>query len=193
MEPDERARRQGQKYWNAEDERYYDGGANGDARRRSQGSLDSGSTAANSGNGGGGRWHYPANFEDSLPTDVYGGGSGSGNGNGVGVAGDGAPGSRKKKSKKSKKDRWERTEDAYSLPQEERPRKKKSSMRRKNRSTVGDGGDFERQSANASIDSEPGFPEDAEGGLYGDRYAHAAPTGTATGERRENDELQHEF
>lgn len=214
-DPEEReraraAKAQGQKYWRAEDERYY--GASAAAGRGSQGSLESGSTYPNSGAGagGGGRWHYPANFEDSLPSDIYGGG-------GSGVAGDGAPGagSRRKKSKKDKsggssrgkKDRWERTEDAYSgeMLDGQKPKKKKKSRKgsqRHNSSTVGggEGGygyDERRSSTGTSVDDENAFPEDAEGGLYGERRPTTTNTATSgapmVGGGRVNDELEHEF
>ncbi|KAL0071409.1 hypothetical protein AAF712_001266 [Marasmius tenuissimus] len=82
-----------------------------------------------------GRWHYPANFDDAVV-------SGSG--------------SRKSKKKKEKKDRWARTEDAYSLS-EQQPRKK--SKRRKSRSSM-------TTSMDSTGDATQ-FPEDPEGGLYG--------------------------
>lgn len=147
----------GENYWGPEDESYY--GQNGDSR------------STNSGGGGksGGRWHYPANFEETLPPieDL----STSG-----------------KKKKKVKKDRWARTEDAYSLPDEDSGRKKKK-KKKKNRSTVGDGDSVDRRS-----ESTNDFPEDAEGGLYGERYRNgdaSVPSVTADGEQR--DTLEHEF
>jgi len=83
-------RANGDGLWRAEDEQYY--GQNG----------DSAST------GSGGRWHYPANFEDTLIET--------------------AP----KKKKKEKKDRWARTEDAYSVSEgDPAPRKRKKSKRSK--------------------------------------------------------------
>jgi len=139
--------------WHEEDERYYNQNGNGDNR-----SVDSGS--------GGGRWHYPANFEDTMPSmDVGGGGK-----------------------KKKKKDRWARTEDAYANPDDGSTRKKKK--KKKNRSTVGDGDSFDRRSG-GSMD----VPEDPEGDPYADlRYPNGvpeAPAVTAAGQPR--DELDHEF
>ena len=89
--------------------------------------------------GGSGRWHYPANFDDAIPD-------------------------RKKstKKKKEKKDRWARTEDAYAAQEESGSRRRKKSKKR--RSTVGDEDTYSRRS-----DSTTEFPEDPEGGLYGDR------------------------
>jgi len=107
--------------WREEDESYY-GGRNGDA------------ASAHSG-GSGGRWHYPANFEDAASA----GGS--------------------KKKKKDKKDRWARTEDAYSLSEECTGRKKK---KKKSKSVARDGDTYSRHSQSTSE-----FPEDPEGGLYG--------------------------
>ncbi|KAI0673005.1 hypothetical protein C8Q78DRAFT_692940 [Trametes maxima] len=101
---------------------------------------------------GSGRWHYPANFEDASPTS-----------------------SRKKsKKKKEKKDRWARTEDAYSMHEGEgsgSTRRKKS--KRKSKGAVDDD-TYSRRS-----DSTTEFPEDPEGGLYGDRR----PAGGADGDR----------
>ncbi|EIN07361.1 hypothetical protein PUNSTDRAFT_127096 [Punctularia strigosozonata HHB-11173 SS5] len=78
--------------WSPTEERFY--GQND----RSSASVDTSNS---------GRWHYPANFEDTIPTDT----------------------TIKKKKKKDKKDRWERTADAYSLA-EETPRRKKSKKKR---------------------------------------------------------------
>ncbi|KAJ7452409.1 hypothetical protein B0H11DRAFT_2328071 [Mycena galericulata] len=82
----------------------------------------------------GGRWHYPANFDDAA-----------------------APSSKtsKKKKKDGKKDRWARTEDAYSLSEEQTQRKK--SKKKKSKTSL------------YSESSTTEFPEAAEGGLYGDR------------------------
>ncbi|TDL27477.1 hypothetical protein BD410DRAFT_762461 [Rickenella mellea] len=138
--------------WREEDESYY--GQNG----------ESGSTRSSE---SGGRWHYPANFNDALPPTEYGSGGGGG------------------KKKKSKKDRWARTEDAYSLPDDGGRKKKK---KRKGRSTVGEGGDGDASSYRTNSTSE--FPEDAEGGLYGDRPTRNPP---AEPNSRQEDELNHEF
>jgi len=133
--------------WREEDEQYY--GQNGDARSTRSGES--------------GRWHYPANFEDTVaPVE----------GNGVGS---------KKKKKKEKKDRWARTEDAYSLPDESSGRKKK---KKKSRSTIGDADSYDRRSEG---------PEDAEGGLYGDRYENGAVAQTSTAAGGQADELEHQF
>jgi len=115
-----------------------------------------------------GRWHYPANFEDADPM----------------------PGAEFSSSKKKKveKDRFARTEDAYSLPQDS-GRKKKKKSKRKNHSTVGDGDAFDTGSA-----STADFPEDPDGGLYGrsgrstDNLGPPAPARTNA-----DDELNHEF
>ncbi|KXN89259.1 hypothetical protein AN958_06013 [Leucoagaricus sp. SymC.cos] len=82
----------------------------------------------------GGRWHYPANFDEAELTAIP----------------------KKSKKKKEKKDRWARTQEAYTMS-EEQSKKKKSSKRKKN-----------RRDSVASRDSSTGeFPEDPEGGLYG--------------------------
>ncbi|EJD06060.1 uncharacterized protein FOMMEDRAFT_104518 [Fomitiporia mediterranea MF3/22] len=161
LEPDARARRDNQQLWTEQDERYYG------QRNSVQGS---------------GRWHYPANFEDTLPADggMYGGVT--------------------KKKKKGKKDRWARTEDAYAAP----PKKRKS-KKTKGRSTVGgaehDGvgaSEYDRRSSTTSIE-DTGFPEDPEGGLYGERNRRndalpdVPPVGAAAGGGRQRDVLDHEF
>jgi len=75
--------------WRPEDESYYN------AESRSTGTS-------------GGRWHYPANFEDVEPINT----------------------SKRSKKKKDKKDRWERTQDAYSMASEGESRKKKKKKRK---------------------------------------------------------------
>ncbi|TEB31302.1 hypothetical protein FA13DRAFT_1732752 [Coprinellus micaceus] len=96
----------------------------------------------NSTNSTGSRWHYPANFDDAVM--------------------DSAMLKERKKKKKSsdKKNRWERTQDAYSLPpdDEDSGRRKKSKKKKRKSSTTG---------SIRSTDDSVEFPEDAEGGLYG--------------------------
>ncbi|KAF8902139.1 hypothetical protein CPB84DRAFT_1679199 [Gymnopilus junonius] len=81
-----------------------------------------------------GRWRYPANFEDVEPIPTS-----------------------KRSSKKKKKDRWERTQDAYSMPVDGDGQKKKKKKRRKSSDAT---------SSIGTHDSNE-FPEDPEGGLYG--------------------------
>ena len=111
---------------------------------------------------GSGRWRYPANFEDAeLP--------------------------RKKsikKSKKDKKDRWARTEDAYAAQEEGSTRRRKSKKRRSAAAAVVDADTYSQRS-----ESTTEFPEDPEGGLYGDRRPTAGRDGAGQDEpRRTNDE-----
>lgn len=94
-----------------------------------------------------GRWHYPANFEDAETPS-------------------------RKKSKKSKKDRFARTEDAYSVTEAEPSRRRKS--KKKRRSTVVETDSYR------SNDSTSEFPEDPEGGLYGDHRPAADRAGEQT-------------
>lgn len=115
----------------------------------------------------GSRWRYPANFEDTLAETE-------------------AP----KKKKKDKKDRWERTDDAYSIAESDpAPRKRKKSKRSK---PSGDSDTRSKQS-----ESINDFPEDAEGGLYGDRNAGrgAAGQGAGQGSQPAHDDniFSHEF
>ncbi len=112
---------------------------------------------------GSGRWRYPANFEDAVPE-------------------------RKKssKKKKEKKDRWARTEDAYAAQGESGSGRRKKSKKR--RSSAVDEDAYSRAS-----ESTTEFPEDAEGGLYGDRRPAAGRDVDGRGReedgpRRTNDE-----
>ena len=106
--------------------------------------------------GGSGRRRYPANFEDTLPP------------------------SRKKslsKKKKEKKDRWARTEDAYAASENGGSTRRKKSKKRRSTAVVDDVDTYSRRS-----DSTTEFPEDPEGGLYGDRR----PTAGADDRDRED-------
>lgn len=90
-----------------------------------------------------GRWRYPANFEDAaLPSASK----------------------RGKKKKKEKKDRWARTEDAYSLSEERSHRRKSRKKKSENGdpTAVGDG-------SHSTIE----LPEDPEGGSYHGRLDNA--------------------
>ena len=88
------------------------------------------------------------------------------------------------RKKKSKKDRWARTEDAYVMEAEasERRKRKKS---KKNKSTVGESDTRSRASGSTE------FPEDAEGGLYGDRTNQSQPT--APDRTKGDDVFNHQF
>ncbi|KAF8212234.1 hypothetical protein K438DRAFT_1806210 [Mycena galopus ATCC 62051] len=109
---------------------------------------------AESTSGGGGRWHYPANFDDAAAPSK----------------------SSKKKKKGDKKDRWARTEDAYSISEEQAQKKKKKKK--------------SKSSSSMYSDSTTEFPEAAEGGLYGDRAAAAEPNEPV---RQTDDVFNHEF
>lgn len=139
----------GGEFWNPNEERFY-------------GQSDRSSATIRS-NGSGGRWKYPANFDDTLEEPA-----------------------RKKssKKKKDKKNRWERTEDAYSIGEAGSTSKRKKSKKRK--PTV-DGETYSRRSSSTSE-----FPEDPEGGLYGSERPGAAPVEPAA--RTETDDIfSHEF
>lgn len=94
--------------WRPEDESYYN--------------PDKPASVASS---SGGRWHYPANFEDVEPLPSSG---------------------SKRSKKKDKKDRWERTQDAYSMPADDgshrKKKKKKSRTADANSVTTRDSTDF---------------------------------------------------
>jgi len=87
--PGARSRANGE-LWAAEDEQYYDAD-----------------------NASGGRWRYPANFDDAVTVSDSG---------------------KKKKKKGAKKDRWAMTEDAHSISEEQTRRKK--SKKKKSQSSL---------------------------------------------------------
>lgn len=124
--------------------------------------------ASTSDTGGGGRWHYPANFDDAevAPSPVQ----------------------TKSKSgkKKDKKDRWARTEDAHSAP----PKKKKRSKSSRS-ATAEDRWDDNRSHDSGQRDVHDG-PEDAVGGLYGPTRTAEPPTEERR-KREEDEALHHEF
>ncbi|EMD38316.1 hypothetical protein CERSUDRAFT_113479 [Gelatoporia subvermispora B] len=132
--------------WSRREEQYY--GANGDATSvRTAGS---------------GRWHYPANFEDTIPA--------------------GKP-KKSSKKKKEKKDRWARTEDAYSIGEGQSTKRRKS--KRKSRTADSD-------TTSRASESTTEFPEDPEGGLYGDR-PHPVEESPANGRTDADDIFNHEL
>jgi hypothetical protein len=130
------------KLWNTEEESYY---GQGNDANRSQSS---------------GRWHYPANFEDTISPPIEGT-------------------KKSSKKKKEKKDRWARTEDAYSYSEE---RSKKKSKKVKKKTSMASGS---MQSGNSSTE----FPEDAAGGLYGDHSSQPQADPVQTGD----DIFSHQF
>lgn len=112
------------------------------------------------------RWHYPANFEDASP-----------------ALGSSTP----KKKKKIKKDRFARTEDAYSITEDTTTRRKK---KRSKRATVDDESTYSRGSGSTGQ-----VPEDPEGGHYGDRQAGVQSAGPADGGAHGNGDaiFEHQF
>ncbi|CCA74706.1 hypothetical protein PIIN_08666 [Serendipita indica DSM 11827] len=150
------------------------------------GQRRTGSGSVSTGSGGrAGRWHYPANFED---TEVE------------------QPASGKKKrggllGGKKKKDRWELSEDARRgarVPDGEYvgepPKKKKKTKRRKKGGDgVGNDDDVSRTTSISRSDIEE--PEDPVGGLYGNRDQRtSAPEDATTRKERADRELfEHQF
>jgi len=88
----------GHEFWGREDETYY--GRNGQPDSASARSEESG-----------GRWHYPANFDDATVDPPL---------------------------KKKKSDRWARTEDAYNAPDDGSLKKKKKKRSKKSKSAEND-------------------------------------------------------
>lgn len=147
----EEERQRGGEFWNPNEERYYS--KNGD---QSSAGLHTDGTD-------GGRWRYPANFEDTVAE----------------------PTRKKTKKKKDKKDRFARTEDAYSVGDADASMKRKKSKKR--RSTV-DSDAYSRRS-----DSTNEFPEDVEGGLYGPGRDAATSAGGEANGRTNEDIFNHEL
>ncbi|KAG7452516.1 uncharacterized protein BT62DRAFT_998546 [Guyanagaster necrorhizus] len=116
---------------------------------------------ANLGTASSGRWHYPANFENTAVS---------------------ANSSKRSKKKKEKKDRWARTEDAYSVSEE---RQRRKSKKKKGKSSAAP--DDSMYSQDGSVE----FPEDAEGGLYGERATETGDTGQP--KKTGDDVFSHEF
>jgi len=112
------------------------------------------------------RWHYPANFDDAM------------------VAAPSSGSLKHKKKRKDKKDRWARTEDAH-LDAETHSRKK-SKKSKKNRGSVA------TESIASSRESVNQFPEDAEGGLYGERRTGNGTTPPAN-KTTTDDVFSHQF
>jgi len=88
--------------------------------------------------------------------------------------------SKRIKKKKEKKDRWERTNDAYSMASEGRTKKRKKKKTRDTESM-------------ASGPPENEFPEDPEGGLYGERDKPAASESSSTKVKTTDEIFNHEF
>jgi len=164
--------------WREEDESYYNGG-----NRARAGSVQSGSQSSLSGR----RWQYPANFNEATEVE--------------GMELDGRKGKGKKKSSsskrsKDKKDRWGRTADAHAgvgYEDVDGGRKKKKKKSR----TVDDSlGASKRSDSNlsrrySSVSDIEG-PEDAVGGLYGERTALRSAD-SAEPRRNSVDPLAHQF
>ncbi|KAF8503558.1 hypothetical protein F5888DRAFT_1663200 [Russula emetica] len=114
------------------------------------------------------RWHYPANFDDADTTSAVGS-------------------STPKKKKKIKKDRFARTEDAYSINDDTTPRRKK---KRSKRTTIGDDDTY---SARSSSIGQPEFPEDPEGGLYGDNTKRGGAQSNGSAQANDETNFEHQF
>jgi hypothetical protein len=113
------------------------------------------------------RWRYPANFDDATASPALGS-------------------SAPKKKKKIKKDRFARTEDAYSIT-EDTPRRRK---KRSNRTAVDDESTYSR--GDESINQ---VPEDPVGGHYGDssHAMQAGVEGTGAGTGTDATTFDHQF
>jgi hypothetical protein len=97
-----------------------------------------------------------------------------------------------KKKKKIKKDRFARTEDAYSITDDTTPRRKK---KRSKRTTVADDDTY---SARSGSTGQPEIPENPEGGHYGDiAKGGGAQSGGAqsngSAQANEQTDFEHQF
>ncbi len=88
--------------------------------------------------------------------------------------------SKRIKKKKEKKDRWERTNDAYSMASEDKTKKRKKKKTKDTESM-------------ASGPPENEFPEDPEGGLYGERAKPAESESSSTKAKATDEIFNHEF
>ena len=84
------------------------------------------------------------------------------------------------KKKKDRKDRWERTNDAYSMADEHAAKKRKK-KKRKNSEVA----------STVTTDSGEAFPEDPDGGLYGERQKPTPPP--VESNKTDNVIFDHEF
>jgi hypothetical protein len=114
-----------------------------------------------------GRWHYPANFDDATANPAL-------------------ESSTPKKKKKVKKDRFARTEDAYSISEDTTRRKKK---KRTNRSAVVD----DESTYSRGSESTTQVPEDPEGGHYSERAERAGAQGEDGARAEDNTVFDHQF
>jgi Proteolipid membrane potential modulator len=114
------------------------------------------------------RWHYPANFDDAAANPALGS-------------------TPKKKKKKIKKDRFARTEDAYSINEDTTPRRKK---KRSNRSAVVDDDAY---SATSNSTGQPEVPEDPEGGHYGDTSGRDGAQSNGGAQVEDDTNFEHQF
>lgn len=106
-----------------------------------------------------GRWQYPTNFKDVEPIEPP-----------------------KRTKKKEKKNRWERTNDAYSMTGEGSTKKRKKKKKK----------DAETMSI-ATTESGETFPEAAEGGLYRERPLANDPSSNKKDKTTDEVVFNHEF
>ncbi|KAF8582661.1 hypothetical protein K439DRAFT_1635104 [Ramaria rubella] len=139
--------------WSQEEESYY-------GRQGTDGSTRGSESA--------GRWHYPANFEDTEALPVSGG------------------------KKKKKKDRWARTEDARLGVDTDDGNKRKKKKKKSSKRVEEASNDFINPNRGSLDSSTVEGPEDPEGRQHDPSRHHPAVngSGTASGQR---DEFEHEF
>ena len=90
-----------------------------------------------------------------------------------------------KKKKKIKKDRFARTEDAYSITDDTTPRKKKKSSKR---TTIADDDTYSARSGSTGQ-----VPEDPEGGHYGDIAKGGGAQSNGSAQVNDETNFDHQF
>ena len=138
-------------FWREEDETYYRG------NRESRGHGDS-SISLHSENSGGGRWTYPANFDDAV-----------------------LEGSSRRKKKSTKKDRWERTEEAYAATDDSTVRRKKKKSKKARSGDTQPSAEYYRQRDTLDTRYDPDVP------THSSSNGHANASKVASGEQSEFD------
>jgi hypothetical protein len=140
----------GGELWNPDEEQYYNGRS------------DAASGQSTS------RWHYPANFEDTMPA------------------------AEPPRKKKIKKDRHARVEDAYSMPADDPSRHRR---KKKKRSSTARADDYATTYSRSSTADGPEDPEAAAyaAGARSGRAPANAGGGAAAANANGDDIFQHEF
>jgi len=157
------ARSSGPGLWQENEEQYYNAG---NSRRPTSDSV-----ASLHSENSGGRWSYPANFDDAV-----------------------VEGSSRRKKKSSKKDRWARTEEVYSMPDDSSVPRRKKKKKKKSRTGEGepDGIPSEYYSQGDTLDA--GYdPKPDSRHSFGANVEQVRQAGGAGQNESAQDEFDHQF